>query len=55
MTVCLFKELISMHHMFLESSVTIMVRDVGTIEQVLNWTNRLPILERSFDSLGISK
>ena len=46
-TVCLSKELINMLHTFLESesSVTIMLRDVGTIKQVLNWTNRLPFLE----------
>ena len=38
--------------MFLERSVTIMFRDVGTIEQVLYWTNRLPFLEKSLDYIS---
>ena len=49
LTVCLFKELISMLHMFLESSLTITFRDVGTIEQVLN---RLPFQERYLDYIN---
>ena len=41
-----------MLHMFLERSVTIMFRDVGTVEQVLNWTNRSPFLEKSLDYIS---